>query len=57
MSRPTIDSMMSGPVPTRTLRDGNTIPMLGMGTYNVGVEAVAWALEAGYRLLDTAASY
>lgn len=49
--------MMSGPVPTRTLRDGTAIPMLGLGTYMLSVEAVSWALEAGYRLLDTAAMY
>lgn len=57
MSRSTIASMMAGPIPIKTLRDGCTIPVLGLGTYDVGREAVAWALEAGYRLLDTAALY
>jgi diketogulonate reductase-like aldo/keto reductase len=31
--------------------------MLGMGTYMVGEQATSWALETGYRLLDTAAMY
>ncbi|KAL5526632.1 hypothetical protein ACEPAF_8356 [Sanghuangporus sanghuang] len=46
-----------------TLRDGNTIPLLGFGTYDSeldGQEAykpVTWALEAGYRHIDSAAWY
>lgn len=57
MSRPTIDSMMEGSVPTKTLRDGTTIPALGLGTYLISEEAMGWGLEAGYRLIDTAALY
>ena len=46
----------------RTLADGNAIPMLGLGVWQVpeGPEceqAVAWALEAGYRHIDTAQAY
>jgi diketogulonate reductase-like aldo/keto reductase len=46
----------------RTLADGNTIPLLGLGVWQVpdGAEcewAVRWALEAGYRHIDTAQAY
>src|ERR1700753_2167989 len=46
----------------RTLADGNRIPMLGLGVWQVpdGPEcedAVRWALEAGYRHIDTAQAY
>ena len=41
----------------KTLRDGRKIPVLGMGMYMVGEEAASWALETGYRLLDTATLY
>ncbi|MEE6296159.1 aldo/keto reductase [Georgenia wangjunii] len=48
-------------IPTRTLSDGHEIPALGLGTYpmddDVAPTAVRHALEAGYRLVDTAASY
>ena len=48
-------------VPTYTLNDGNTLPALGFGTYPLkgadGVAAVVGAIEAGYRLLDTAVNY
>lgn len=44
-----------------TLNDGHTIPILGLGTYTAtgkeGSRAVEVALEAGYRLIDTAAAY
>lgn len=45
-----------------TLNDGNRMPMLGFGVFQVPdpaqcEQAVTWALEAGYRLLDTAAAY
>lgn len=44
-----------------TLRDGSTMPSIGFGTYPLqgeeGVEAIASAIDAGYRLLDTAAQY
>src|SRR5260221_8371662 len=44
------------------LADGNTIPMLGLGVWQVEnerecVDAVRWALEAGYRHIDTAQAY
>ncbi|GAA1646292.1 aldo/keto reductase [Kribbella alba] len=47
---------------TRTLSNGAEIPMLGLGVWQVedGPEcerAVAWALERGYRLIDTAQAY
>src|SRR5215217_8462851 len=46
----------------RVLADGNEIPLLGFGVWQVpeGPEcedAVAWALEAGYRHIDTAQAY
>lgn len=48
-------------VPTRALNDGHAIPVLGLGTYGLngdaGAEAVGAAIEAGYRLLDTARNY
>jgi diketogulonate reductase-like aldo/keto reductase len=47
---------------TRELSDGNAIPMLGLGVWQVdpGPEAenaVRWALELGYRHIDTAQAY
>ncbi|WP_329237577.1 aldo/keto reductase [Streptomyces sp. NBC_01460] len=48
-------------VPTVTLNDGVTIPQLGFGVFQVPDDetttAVAAALEAGYRSIDTAAVY
>ena len=49
-------------VNTRTLNDGNEIPMLGLGVWQVPngpecVNAVRWALERGYRHIDTAQAY
>ncbi|XVU29222.1 aldo/keto reductase [Actinoplanes sp. CA-054009] len=48
-------------IPTVTLNDGVTIPQLGFGVFQVpGAEtraAVATALEAGYRSIDTASAY
>jgi diketogulonate reductase-like aldo/keto reductase len=46
----------------RGLADGNEIPLLGLGVWQVpnGPEseiAVRWALELGYRLVDTAQAY
>ena len=48
--------------PMHELADGNAIPMLGLGLWQVEnqqecVDAVRWALEAGYRHLDTAQAY
>jgi len=47
---------------TRRLADDNEIPLLGLGVWQVpdGPEcenAVRWALEAGYRHIDTAQAY
>ena len=47
---------------TFKLNDGNEIPVLGFGVFMVpdngpAYEAVYKALEAGYRLVDTAAAY
>jgi len=47
---------------TRTLADGNQIPLLGLGVWQVPngpttVNAVRWALELGYRHIDTAQIY
>jgi diketogulonate reductase-like aldo/keto reductase len=47
---------------TRALADGNEIPLLGLGVWQVpeGEEtenAVRWALEVGYRHIDTAQAY
>ena len=47
---------------TRPLADGNEIPLLGLGVWQVpeGPEtenAVRWALEVGYRHVDTAQAY
>ncbi len=46
-------------VPWKTLHDGSKIPVLGLGTYDAShtENAVLWALQAGYRLIDTAALY
>lgn len=44
-----------------TLNDGRTLPAIGFGTYQLqgedGTGAIVSALEAGYRLLDTAVNY
>jgi diketogulonate reductase-like aldo/keto reductase len=47
---------------TRVLTDGNEIPLLGFGVWQVDdgrecEDAVRWALEAGYRHIDTAQAY
>jgi diketogulonate reductase-like aldo/keto reductase len=47
---------------TRVLADGNAIPLLGLGVWQVPdgrecEDAVRWALEAGYRHIDTAQAY
>jgi len=53
--------MNTTPVPTITLNDGNTIPQLGFGVFQIPppdtAEAVAHALAAGYRHIDTAEMY
>ena len=49
------------PVPNITLNDGNAIPQLGFGVYQIPPEetaqAVGRALEIGYRHIDTAEMY
>jgi 2,5-diketo-D-gluconate reductase A len=47
---------------TRALADGNQIPLLGLGVWQVpngptAVNAVRWALDLGYRHIDTAQVY
>ena len=48
-------------IPTYALNDGTTLPAIGFGTYplrgEAGTRAMVSALEAGYRLLDTAVNY
>jgi 2,5-diketo-D-gluconate reductase A len=46
----------------RVLADGNEVPLLGLGVWQVEndgecVDAVRWALELGYRHVDTAQAY
>ncbi len=52
---------MSERVPTYTLNDGAELPAIGFGTVslrdNEGVGAITAAIDAGYRLLDTAVNY
>jgi 2,5-diketo-D-gluconate reductase A len=51
----------SGLIPSVPLNDGNSIPMLGFGVWQVSneevVPAVAEAIRAGYRSIDTAQGY
>ena len=58
--------MTIGPVTAdgraRILADGNQLPMLGLGVWQVPngaecVNAVRWALDLGYRHIDTAQAY
>ncbi|XP_072937722.1 aldo-keto reductase AKR2E4-like isoform X2 [Epargyreus clarus] len=64
------DQQDGGKAPRITLNDGNTMPILGLGTFlgfdengqkqvkeNEVALPVTWALNAGYRLLDTASAY
>src|ERR1700677_5071119 len=53
---------MSGNDPVRGLADGERIPLLGLGVWQVPTgseceQAVRWALELGYRHIDTAQAY
>lgn len=47
--------------PAYSLRDGNTIPAIGLGTYGLndqkGIEAIVSGIADGYRLIDTAYIY
>jgi diketogulonate reductase-like aldo/keto reductase len=56
------DAALSADGRARVLRDGNELPLLGLGVWQVrpGSEtenAVRWALEVGYRHIDTAQAY
>ena len=48
-------------IPTYTLNDGTTLPAIGFGTAGLrgsdAIEATTSALDAGYRLIDTAVNY
>ncbi|MCW2606516.1 MAG: aldo/keto reductase [Frankiales bacterium] len=56
MSSPSVPLDVTKPLPS-----GSAMPLLGFGTWQItgptATEAVAWALEAGYRHLDTATVY
>ena len=48
--------------PKRTLAGGAEMPVLGLGVWQMSAgreteQAVEWALEDGYRLIDTASMY
>ena len=53
--------MKLSPIPNITLNDGNTIPQLGFGVFQIAprdtAKAVSKALEIGYRHIDTAEMY
>jgi diketogulonate reductase-like aldo/keto reductase len=56
------DAASDWTVATRELSDGASIPVLGLGVWQVPdgpecVNAVRWALELGYRHIDTAQAY
>jgi diketogulonate reductase-like aldo/keto reductase len=56
------ESIHSSDERQRTLADGNAIPVLGLGVWQVPdgpecVNTVRWALDAGYRHIDTAQAY
>lgn len=52
---------MSLSVPQITLNDGVTLPVIGLGTYNLhgnaGANAINSAIDIGYRLIDSAYNY
>lgn len=53
--------MLGQSIPEIALHDGLTLPVIGLGTYNLrgneGVNAITSAIDAGYRLIDTAYNY
>ena len=53
--------MTTFPTDTMELSTGTRMPALGLGTWRLrgssATEAVGWALDAGYRLIDTATMY
>ena len=52
---------MTPALPRYDLNDGNSLPVVGFGTYPLkgdsGIAAMVSALEVGYRLLDSAVNY
>ncbi|WP_405158274.1 aldo/keto reductase [Paenibacillus sp. FSL H8-0283] len=52
---------MNHRIPEYTLNDGLKVPAIGFGTYSLkgeeGVKSIASAMDAGYRLIDTAYNY
>ena len=52
---------MNQEIPVHTLNDGLKVPAIGFGTYSLngeeGVKSIASAMDAGYRLIDTAFNY
>lgn len=52
---------MNQKIPELTLNDGLKVPAIGLGTYSLkgeeGVKAMAAAMDAGYRLIDSAFNY
>lgn len=61
MTNPTRAESQTSTVPSVTLNNGVRMPQLGLGVFlvpnNEAVKSVSTALEAGYRLIDTAAAY
>ena len=58
----TTSSRFGESVPVQTLADGHEIPTLGLGVWQTPEgsqtkDAVRWALELGYRHIDTAQGY
>lgn len=55
------ENPMAAKVPLLTLNDGHTAPQLGFGVFQIPdaetADAVAHALQAGYRSIDTASIY
>ena len=54
--------LVTGDGMARVLADGSKLPLLGLGLWQVPdgpdcVNAVRWALDAGYRHIDTATMY
>ena len=53
--------MATPDIPRRPLNDGHDLPAIGFGTWplkgDAGIDAIASAIEVGYRLLDTAVNY
>lgn len=53
--------MQNNSIPNTKLNNGNTMPLLGLGVYDMyqkqAEQAVETAIEIGYRLIDTASMY